>query len=266
VVNEDQPANFSNDHSIPTTDDRERSDPMPFSQDTILSVSPPQLRGSQVFISWSSSSTAETWFQVYVNQRLAWTGHRCSAWVPIPPGPVRIDIGAVGPGEQDTDFSASLPTGPIRRVQITWQSGTYTGDDLEGFHVYGSSTPGSAVDYSTTLADIKAYSPFTTTDGFGLGGFGSGGFGQSASNYSWTSSRLAAGTWTFAIVPYDAAGNQGVAQTTTVTITAPPREPAAFAGTSTRLRFALNGFGQVGFGSGGFGLPAATLSWNPSPP
>ena len=103
------------------------------------------------------------------------------------------------------------------------------------------------------------------TAGFGLGGFGSGGFGQSAGNYSWTSGPLAAGTWTFAVVPYDAAGNEGSAQPTTVTITAPPRAPAAFAGTSTRLQYVLLGFGQVGFGSGGFGLPAATLVWNPSP-
>ena len=238
---------------------------MAFSQATILSVSPPQLRGSQVYISWSSSSPIGTWFQVYVNQQLAWSGQRLWAWVPTPAGPVRIDIGAVGPAEQDTDFAASLPPSPVRRVQISWQSGTYTGGDIEGFRIYGANTPGNAVDYSTPLTDIKAYSPITTTDGFGLGIFGSGGFGQSASNYSWTSSRLATGTWTFAVVPYDAAGNEGAAQTTTVTVAAPPREPAAFAGTSTRLQYVMNGFGQVGFGSGGFGLPAATLVWNPSP-
>lgn len=238
---------------------------MSFSQATILSVSPPQVSGNQVYLSWSSSSPSGTWFQVYINQQLAWSGQRCWAWITIPAGPVRIDIGAVGPGEQDTDFAATLPPGPARRVQITWQSGTYTGSDLQGFRVYGSSTPGSPVDDSTPLADIKAYSPIITTDGFGLGSFGSGGFGQAAGNYSWTSGPLAAGTWTFAVVPYDAAGNEGAAQTTTVTVTGPPRAPAAFAGTSTRLEYALNGFGQVGFGSGGFGLPAATLSWNPSP-
>jgi hypothetical protein len=237
---------------------------MPFSQATILSVSPPQLRGSQVFISWSSSSPAGTWFQVYANQRLAWSGQRCRTWVPVPAGPVRIDIGAVGPGEQDVDFAGSLPAGPARRVQITWQSGTYKGVDLAGFRVYGPDAPGGAVDDSIVLADITAYPLGIDTDGFGLGGFGAGGFGQLAGNYSWTSGPLAAGTWTFAVVPYDAAGNQGASQTTTVTITAPPREPPAFAGTSTRLQYGLNGFGQVGFGTGGFGLPAATLIWNPS--
>ena len=132
--------------------------------------------------------------------------------------------------------------------------------------MYGSDAPGGAVDDSVALADITAYPAGIATDGFGLGGFGAGGFGQSAGIYAWTSGPLAAGTWTFAVVPYDAAGNQGAAQTTTVTLTGPPREPAAFAGTSTRLQYALNGFGQVGFGCGGFGLPAATLLWNPSPP
>jgi hypothetical protein len=236
---------------------------MPFSQATVLSVSPPQLRGGQVYIAWSSSSPAGTWFHVYVNQRLAWSGQRRSAWIAIPSGPVRVDIGAVGPGEQDTDFSASLPAGPARRVQLRWQAGQHKGADLAGFHIYGSDAPGGAVDRSVVLADITAYPLGIATGGFGLGGFGSGGFGQSASTYSWTSSPLAVGTWTFAIVPYDAAGNEGATRMTTATVTAPPRAPAA--GTSTRLRYALNGFGQTGYGTGGFGLPSATLTWNPSP-
>jgi hypothetical protein len=237
---------------------------MAFSQATILQVFQPQLFGSQVYLSWSSSSPSGTWFQVYVNQRLAWSGQRLWTCVPFPTGPVRIDIGAVAAGEQGTDFAASLPSAPSRRVQITWQSGAYTGSDLAGFHLYGSDAPGGAVDYSAVLADITAYPAGIATDGFGLGGFGSGGFGQLAGNYAWTSGPLAAGTWTFAVVPYDAAGNEGAAQTTTVTVAGPPPAPAAFARTSTRLQYALLGFGQVGFGSGGFGLSAATLTWNPS--
>jgi hypothetical protein len=237
---------------------------MSFSQATIQAVSPPQLRGNQVYVSWSSSSPAGTWFQVYVNQRFAWCGQRCWAWIPIPAGPVRIDIGAVGPGEQDTDFSASLPSSPARRVQIAWQAGL-SGTDQAGFRIYGADEPGGPVDTSTILADITAYPSGIDTGGFGVGGFGSGGFGQVAGQYSWTSAPLASGTWTFAVVPYDAAGNEGAPQTTTVTVAAPPREPAPFAGTSSRLQYTLDGFGQVPFGCGGFGLPAVNLSWNPSP-
>jgi hypothetical protein len=239
---------------------------MAFSQDTIEVGSPSQPRGNQVYISWSSTSPAGTWFQVYVNQRLAWSGQRRGTWIHVPAGIVRIDIGAVGAGEQDTDFAASLPPTFTRRVRITWQSGTYKGRDLAGFRVYGSDAPGKVVDYSVALADITAYPLGIATDGFSLAGFGSGGFGELPGNYAWTSGSLAAGTWTFAVVPYDAAGNQGAAQVTTVSIVGPPRAPAAFSGSSTRLQYALNGFGQIDFGSGGFGLPAATLSWNPSPP
>jgi hypothetical protein len=89
---------------------------MAFSQATILDLSPPQVRGSQVFLSWSSSSPSGTWFQVYINRRLAWSGQRLWTWVLIPAGPVRIDIGAVDAGEQSTDFSSSLSPAPARRV------------------------------------------------------------------------------------------------------------------------------------------------------
>ena len=81
----------------------------------------------------------------------------------------------------------------------TWRAFACTGPDA----------PGDAVDDSVTLADITAYPAGIATDGFGLGGFGSGGFGQSAGNYAWTSCPLAAGTWTFAVVPVRCRGEPG---------------------------------------------------------
>lgn len=239
---------------------------MPFSQATIQSVAPPRIRGSQVYLSWTSSSPVGTPFQVYVNQRLTWAGRRLSCWIPIPSGPVRIDIGAVAAGEEGLSFASSLPPGPGRRAQLTWQAGSYKGADLAGFHIYGPDAPGGTVDTSKVLADITAYPAGIATDGFGSGGFGSGGFGHAAGTYKWTSGPLAAGSWTFAVAPYDSAGNVGASTTTTVTIAAPPREPSATPGTTSRLQYTLEGYGQTGFGSGGFGLPAATLQWNPSPP
>ncbi len=239
---------------------------MPFSQATIQSVAPPQIRGNQAYLSWTSSSPSGTPFQVYVNQRLAWSGRRLSTWIPIPAGPVRIDIGAVASGEQGLSFASTLPAAPSRRARLSWQSGSYKGLDLAGFRVYGPDAPGGPVDTSTVLADITAYPAGIATDGFGVGGFGSGGFGQAAGTYTWTSNPLAAGTWTFSVVPYDSAGNLGRAQTSTVVIAAPPRAPSAPSGTTQRLQYSLEGYGQTGFGSGGFGLPAATLQWNPSPP
>ncbi len=184
----------------------------------------------------------------------------------MPPGPARIDIGTVAAGEETASFSSSLPSSPSRRVQLTWQSGTYAGADIAGFRVYSSDAPGGAIDYTAPLATITAYPAGIVTDGFGFGGFGAGGFGQAPGTYTWTSNPLAAGTWSFAIVPFDAAGNPGPAQATTATLNAPPREPGLLADGLTRMTYTLNGAGQTGFGSGGFGLPTATLTWNPSPP
>jgi hypothetical protein len=242
---------------------------MAFSQATITQVFAPRPTQTHVFISWASSSPSGTWFQVYVNQQLAWSGTATYCLLPIqmiPPGPARIDIGTVAVGEETISFASSLPSAPSRRVQLSWQSGTYNGADLAGFRIYSSASPGGVIDYTTPLATITAYPSGITMDGFGFGGFGGGGFGQAPGTYTWTSDPLAAGTWSFAIVSFDAAGNAGPAQTTTSTVSAPPREPAFFADGITRLTYTLNGAGQTGFGSGGFGLPTATLTWNPSPP
>jgi hypothetical protein len=238
---------------------------MAFSQSLLTLVYPPQVCGSQVYLSWQTSAAGSNWWQVYVNQQLAWSGQRLWTWVPIPSGPVRIDIGAVDAGEEYVSFAAALPPAPMRRARLTWQSGTYTAPDLAGFRVYGANESGGAIDYTTVLAEITAYPAGIVTDGFGFGGFGASGFGQAASSYSFTSEPLEAGAWSFAVVPFDTAGNPGSPMTTTITITAPPRTPATFADTTTRLQYNLKAYGETGFGSGGFGLPAAILNWNPSP-
>ncbi len=238
---------------------------MSFSQATIEQVRPPRIWLGQVYLSWSASSPAGTWFQIYINQQLAWSGQRCWAWVPLPSGPVRIDIGSVETGEEQTGFTQSLPSAPSRRAKLSWQSGTYKGIDLTGFRVYGEPSPSAGVDFTTPLSDITAYPAGILTDGFGLGVFNEGCWGQAAGNYSWTSDSLSSGTWQFAIVPYDKAGNEGSPQTTAVVISSPPRSPAPFAGSSTRLAYSLLAFGDTEFGQGGFGLPQAVLIWNPSP-
>ena len=114
---------------------------------------------------------------------------------------------------------------PTQHVQLTWQSGTYKGINLAGYRVYGEPTAGGGIDYTCPLADLTAYPAGILTDGFGLGGFGSGGWGQAASTISWTSDPLAGGSWQFAVVPYDEAGNEGAPQTAIVSISAPPGRP-----------------------------------------
>ena len=114
---------------------------MAFSQATILSVSPPQVCGSQVYVSWSSSSPAGTWFQVYVNQQLAWSGQRLLGLDPHPHRAGADRHRRRRSRRAGYGLLRLAPPGPARRVQLTWQSGTYKGIDLAGFRVYGP-TPG----------------------------------------------------------------------------------------------------------------------------
>lgn len=230
---------------------------MPFDQSSIVEVRPPFWDGSTLQLSWTSTAPAGTTFQVYVGRRLAWYG--ASRWVALtmPESRVRIDVGAVGPGEATVDFSASLPASSEDRVTLSWLGGSYldpTGrDDVRGFRVFGSRRAGWAVDFTEPVAEIPAYPGGSPIDGYGLGGFGQGGFGRSASTYRWTSPALSKGTWTFAVVSFDAAGNEGTPNFLTTEIAAPPRPPKAFPDGS-RLRCDYD--------------PAtrkATLSWNPSP-
>lgn len=230
---------------------------MPFDQSTIVDVAPPVWDGSTLQLSWTSTAPPGTTFQVYMARRLAWSG--TARWVSLtmPDSRVRVDVGAVGAGEGDVDFSAALPGATADRVTLSWLGGTYldpTGrDDVQGFRVFGPPAPGAAVDYTAPLTEIPAYPGGHPIDGFGVGGFGRGGFGRSASSYSWTSQTLSGGGWTFAVASFDAAGNLGEPTTATTTIAAPPRPPTADPG-GARLRISYD--------------PAtrqATLSWNPSP-
>jgi hypothetical protein len=111
---------------------------MGFSQVTITSVNPPVYIGFQVSLSWTCSSPAPPgygcggygeggfgvgtglWFQVYINDQLAWWGQTTNARIAMPTaGPVRVDIGTVLPGEEQTDFSADLPAAPENQAELS---------------------------------------------------------------------------------------------------------------------------------------------------
>jgi hypothetical protein len=230
---------------------------MPFDQSSITEVMPPTWDGSALHIEWISTAPLGTVFQVYINRVHTW--HGTSRWVAItmPTSQARIEIGAVLPAEATTDFSALLPVSPSPHARLSWLGGSYldpTGnDDVTGFRVYGASSPGGSIDLTTPLAEIAAHPGGMITDGFGLGGFGQGGFGRSASQYTWRSSYLDSGVWSFAVVSVDAAGNAGAPAMTSVEISTPPRPPAAFAD-SSRLRYSYHQATQT-----------VTLYWQASP-
>jgi hypothetical protein len=236
---------------------------MPFSQASVLDVRV-VADGPELFVSWSSTA-AGMWYQVYVNKRLSWSGRSTRCHVPRPASPsgwnLWVDVGTVDPSEATVDFSSSLPTasGLSTRARLSWLGGTYldpTGnDDIRGFRVYGSDTPGGMVDYTTILAAIAAYPGGWISDGFGLSGFGQGGYGRAATAYQWESGPLASGAWTFAVVPYDAAGNsRQPGQVATVAIAEAPLPPAT-AADGTSLSYSYSG-PSIG---------TATLTWLPSP-
>ena len=236
---------------------------MSFSQATISDVRV-DLDGPELFVAWSSSAPG-SFYQVYVDRRLSWSGLARRCHLPLPSGStgrnVRVDVGTVASSESGLDFSALLPvaTSLTTRALLSWTGGTYLDasglDDIRGFKIYGSSAPGTAIDYTTVVATVAAYPGGWISDGFGLGGFGQGGFGRAASTYQWESAFLASGNWTFAVIPYDHAGNaRGTGQLAGVTIREAPLPPATSA-SGTRLAYQYSG-------------PVsrlATLTWQPSP-
>jgi hypothetical protein len=208
---------------------------MAFSQASIteLRIVP---SGGDLLVSWSSSAAAGTTYQVYIGRRLAWYGQALSIRQPMPAGQVTVEVGTVNSGEGASDFSASLPTAPLDRVILAWP-GVTTDPYLAGYHVYSSSVPGGAVDYATILGNVPAFTGTVGTN----------------ANYAWTSLRLAAGSWTFAIRPYDRAGNEGTADTIIVVSAAPPLPPALNA-ERERLTYSYDASSRV-----------VTLNWRASP-
>ena len=221
--------------------------------------------GSDLFVTWSASIPPGMTVQVYVDRRLAWYGTSRRCHVPIPAvglgRNIWVEVGAVDADEATLDFSSRLvaPNGRCERVQLSWSGGTYldpTGeDDIQGFQIYQGPSAGAAVDLTTSVGFVVAYPGGWINDGFGKGGFGDAGFGRAATPYTWESGPLTSGTWQFAVVPSDKAGNaQGAGQTVTATVNAAPRPPAMDANRS-RLNSTYAGPSN----------PQLTLNWQSSP-
>lgn len=235
---------------------------MAFSQSGVANVST-RVDGCEFYITWTSTAAPGSRYQVYVDSRLAWYGTATSCRVPFPPKAVGrnvwIEVGTVAPDEQADDFSDELTAPAQDRAALSWLGGTYLdptgGDDIQGFQVFQSPAPGSPIDYTASVASIPAYPGGWICDGFGLSGFGQGGFGRAACLYQWTSDSLATGTWQFAVIPYDQAGDPcGPAQVASVAIEAVPHPPAP-SPDGSRLSYTYSGPGSR----------LVTLNWLASP-
>lgn len=230
---------------------------MSFDQTTIAEVQPPIYSQGQVWLSWTGTAPAGSYYQVYLGRKLAWSGTETHVGIVAPNGRQRVDVGSVDATEKDTDFSSGLPSTPQDRARLAWQGGTYLDasgdDDILGFRIYGEATPGGGINLATPLATVPAYPGGIITDGYGLGGFGSGGFGRAANAYTWESAPLRSGTWNYSVKSYDAAGNEGTAAAGSVAISVPPQPPARNAAGS-RLTYTYDAMTQQ-----------VTLSWLASP-
>lgn len=227
---------------------------MAFSQATITDGPRFRRSNADLVISWASSSPEGTWFQLYQDRRLIWSGTDRSVRVAYPVERSRYEVGTVLASEARTDLSGSLPAVPGAgdRARITWAGGTFLADDIAGYRIYSSAVPGGPVVTSSPVAAVPAYDGGIITDGFGMGGFGTGGFGRAPASYEWVSGPLAKGTWQFSVAAYDAAGNEvGTPASGSVAISGPPAPPARDAA-GQRIAASVSG-------------GAVTLSWLASP-
>lgn len=256
---------------------------MPFDPTTVTSVTAAR-DTIDLRLSWMSALPAGTWYQIYVAGNLVAQTQSLSVHIPYPTDAnTQIAVGSVADGEQTTDFSTQgggfgrggfgvggfgncgcLSPIPYDRVKLSWLGGLYLSSAIAGYRIYSSATAGQPVSYAKPLVTIPAYTAGKINTGLGVGGFGTGGFGDSSAAYTWTSNRLGAGVWQFAVVPFDSAGNQDPAPAIeTYTITAAPRPPAPnTAGLRLTYSYARgpgDGFGSGGFGTGGFGGTLAGL-------
>src|SRR4051794_33304749 len=122
---------------------------MAFDDSTILDVTVAPA-DAEVVVAWASSAPAGTVFQVYQDGAHVWSGTARSAHLPLPAGPVRYQVGAVGVGEDWTNFAGSLPVPPGggSRITLTWQGGLFLSPSLAGYYVYLGTVPGGAINYS----------------------------------------------------------------------------------------------------------------------
>lgn len=256
---------------------------MAFSQASIQDVT---LTGDTsrgvLFVSWQASDpiTSGTLYQVYLDQRLVWYGTARQCDLPYPGGvlAVRVDVGTVGGGQGSTDYSSSLAADPGtgNKPSLSWVGGPFLdpggNGDVSGYYIYEVDTAAAHPLNNAIIATVPLYSGGISLGGFGFGGFGAGTFGTAATTYTWTGPRLpnaspsgfgmggfgmggfAKSYVTFAVAPFDAAGNVGTQSVSSPFIIAAAPQPPAPNSAGKRLTYSYNPTSHV-----------VTLNWLASP-
>lgn len=185
-------------------------------------------------ISWTTFLPRDTFYQVYINHRLSWSGNKTSCVLPIPSmsivGNVWIEVEEVDVSERFSSHDELLDGGVGfgSRAVLNWLGGSYLdtaqNDNVLGFLVTSSKIGDSDTQHSS-VSELVCYPGSWISDGYGLGSYGTGGFGRVSTFYSWTSNFLSSGVWSFAVSPIALNGETG--STATVTVLEIPESPLA---------------------------------------
>lgn len=188
---------------------------------------------ADLIVSWSTDGTIpdDSYFQLYVNKSLKWSGPEHSAVLPglnVAGVPLALHVGTVGEGNRLTSYAGTLGTipGGGNRALLQWYGGGWE-RGVDAYMIFCGPNPGTDPDMVNPLATVKSQGPA----GFGRGPFGVGPFGHGSRRYRWTSGPLPSGEWRFRIVPATMGGIRSDTYTTlNVTIIAPPAGPKAVNG------------------------------------
>jgi hypothetical protein len=189
---------------------------------------------TDLIVSWSVDPAIVpdgSFFQVYVNKRLMWSGPEHVAVLPglnVAGQAALFHVGTVAEGNRLASYAAALNSmpGSGNRALLTWYGGGWE-TEVTQYLIFGSKLPNAVIDWVNPCAAIRSEGPA----GFGRGPFGLGPFGYGARRYRWTSGPLASGRWSFAVMPATAAGTRSADYTSVqVDIIAPPAGPKAVNG------------------------------------
>jgi hypothetical protein len=189
---------------------------------------------TDLIVSWSVDPAIVpdgSFFQVYVNKRLVWSGPEHVAVLPglnVAGQAALFHVGTVAEGNRLVSYASTLDSmpGSGNRALLTWYGGGWeTG--VTQYLIFGSKDPNAVIDWVNPYAAIRSEGPA----GFGRGPFGLAPFGYGARRYRWTSGPLASGRWSIRRDAGHGCGNPAADYTAVqVDIIAPPAGPKAVNG------------------------------------